>query len=534
MFNNSFYPTPKELAEKMLIGIDWTFTREILEPSAGKGDLAEAIQSVQKRHFDRWNSVDIHIDTIEAEPDLISILKEKGFHVIGNDFLNFHTYKRYDAIIMNPPFANGDLHLLKAINLMERWGGYVVCLLNAETIRNPYCNSRKALAVKLKQLDAEITFHEKAFTDAERKTNIDIAMVKVKIPRQAYESTILNDLKASKEMENLGSAEYTDIVVDDIVKAAVSKYEFEVAAGVRFFQEYEALRPIMSASMDGSGDMITLKVDRKNDADVNSYVKCVRKKYWNTLFRNPSFMRLLTNNLRAKYCSMVNKLEDYDFSLYNIYSIQYEMSKEMCQGLEDTILALFDEFSHTYSWIGETSNNIHYYNGWKTNDAFKINKKVIIPLSGWRDMCYSWGGFKPTYSDVESKLNDIIRVFDYLSGTDTPVGYLHRILQEAENTGTSKKIKCPYVTLTFYKKGTCHIEFQDEKLLDKFNIFGSQKKGWLPPSYGYSHYDDMSQEEQNVVDEFQGKEAYQNVLSNKSSYLFDSSKLMMLDTNHSF
>ena len=51
MFNDSFYPTPKELAEKMLTGIDWTFTREILEPSAGKGDLAEEIQAVQERNF---------------------------------------------------------------------------------------------------------------------------------------------------------------------------------------------------------------------------------------------------------------------------------------------------------------------------------------------------------------------------------------------------------------------------------------------------------------------------------------------------
>ena len=86
-------------------------------------------------------------------------------------------------------------------------------------------------------------------------------------------------------------------------------------------------------------------------------------------------------------------------------------------------------------------------------------------MSGWRDMSYSWGGFKPTHHDVESKLNDVVRVFDYLSGTDMPVGYLHQILQEAENTGTSKKIKCPYFTLTFYKKGTCHIEFQNERLV---------------------------------------------------------------------
>ena len=38
--------------------------------------------------------------------------------------------------------------------------------------------------------------------------------------------------------------------------------------------------------------------------------------------------------------------------------------------------------------------------------------------------------------------------------------------------------------LHFSKKGTCHITFTDTKLLDKLNVYGSQKKGWLPPGFG--------------------------------------------------
>ena len=40
---------------------------------------------------------------------------------------------------MNPPFSEGDKHLLKAINIMKN-GGQIVCILNAETIKNPYSN----------------------------------------------------------------------------------------------------------------------------------------------------------------------------------------------------------------------------------------------------------------------------------------------------------------------------------------------------------------------------------------------------------
>ena len=52
----------------------------------------------------------------------------------------------------------------------------------------------------------------------------------------------------------------------------------------------------------------------------------------------------------------------------------------MIIGVEDTILNLFEEFSHKHHYYNETSSNIHYYNGWKTNQAWKINKKIIIPL----------------------------------------------------------------------------------------------------------------------------------------------------------
>ena len=64
--------------------------------------------------------------------------------------------------MMNPPFSEGDKHLLKALELMKN-GGQVVCLLNAETLKNPYSNSRKELIQKLKELDAKIKYLEANF-----------------------------------------------------------------------------------------------------------------------------------------------------------------------------------------------------------------------------------------------------------------------------------------------------------------------------------------------------------------------------------
>jgi hypothetical protein len=41
-------------------------------------------------------------------------------------------------------------------------------------------------------------------------------------------------------------------------------------------------------------------------------------------------------------------------------------------------------------------------------------------------------------------------------------------------------------------------------LVDRFNIYCSQKKNWLPPNYGRTAYANMDKEAQAVVDEFHG------------------------------
>ena len=54
----------------------------------------------------------------------------------------------------------------------------------------------------------------------------------------------------------------------------------------------------------------------------------------------------------------------------------------------------------------------------------------------------------------------------------------------AEAQKNTKNIETKYFTVTFYKKGTAHLVFRDDDLLEKFNIFAGGRKGWLPPCYG--------------------------------------------------
>ena len=80
-----------------------------------------------------------------------------------------------------------------------------------------------------------------------------------------------------------------------------------------------------------------------------------------------------------------------------------------------------------------------------------------------------------------------------------------------------------------YKKGTAHLVFKDLDLLEKFNLFACQKKGWLPPTYGKKRYKDMSAEEKAVVDSFQGKAKYEEIMARADYYLNAGANQMMLN-----
>jgi 16S rRNA G1207 methylase RsmC len=174
-FGQQFYPTPEIVLDKMFKLLRKTkklYT--VLEPSAGKGNILDALTKELKMLKYVWHDIDI--DCIEIDENLQHLLKGKGYKVVHNDFLTYQTIKRYNVIIMNPPFAEGERHLLKALD-MQQHGGKIICVLNAETIKNPYSILRKDLIAKLDRLGASIEYMQNAFMDAERKTDVEIALI---------------------------------------------------------------------------------------------------------------------------------------------------------------------------------------------------------------------------------------------------------------------------------------------------------------------------------------------------------------------
>ena len=570
----SFFPTPLDLTVKLLADLDWNSIENVLEPSAGKGDLVRGI--AERILLDNQCGHKVNVDCIEFDPYLRSVLQYEFMgqkqteieqqlaefgargelssaeasewkalqaeakrreqticHIVHDDFLTFNSRKPYQLIVMNPPFERGADHLLKAIELQSRYGGQIRCLLNAETIRNPYTIRRQVLKNKLDELGASVVFEKKAFAAAERQTDVEVAIIKVDIPVPKRESRIFESLRKAAKLEDKPVDDVTDLTVQDFFERIVSLFEVEIDAGIELILEYKAMLPyIMSDFSDKTNcyrvPNLILKVGRKeinSNTNINEYLTLTRGKYWRALFSNKDFLSRLTSNLRDEYMGSLDRMGDYDFTLYNIQQLNAEMNAKMRQGIEATIVALFDKMTQQHAWYPECAKNIHYYNGWQTNKVHKINNKVILPIYGiFSD--YTWSKDTFNVREAEETISDIEKVFDYLDGNMTAPVSLHGALQRACEEGRTKNIQCKYFAVTMYKKGTMHIKFHSQELVDRFNIYCCQHKNWLPPSYGKVKYRDMNRDERAVVDSFHadgsegaGETAYNHVMAKKAYYL---------------
>ena len=313
-------------------------------------------------NYYRYKEYKFDIDCIEIDQNLQHILKGRDYRVVHNDFLTYETWKEYDAIIMNPPFSNGCNHLLKALEMQSRNGGIVVCLLNAETLKNPCTKERLDLQRKLTEYNAKIEFIQDAFLEAERKTGVEIALVKVQLPEVKRESFIIEGLRKTQAKREFEETENTQLIDSDFFKGIVNQYQLEVEAGIKLIKGYYAMQPFILSQFGKDertgetiqqGSCIISMTVSNNGLSINEYIKAVRRKYWTALFRNEQFIGQLTNNLKQDFYNKVKELSNYDFSLYNIYQLKVDIQKKVVSGIEETIIALFDELSYKYSYLND-------------------------------------------------------------------------------------------------------------------------------------------------------------------------------------
>ena len=113
---SGFFPTPDAVISTMLEIIDFPDGCTILEPSAGLGHIARFLSNP---------------DCFEYNYDLNQALQEKGFNVIGRDFLGEHE-RTWDRIVMNPPFENrqDEVHVHHAFTRLNTKGALIAVVAN--------------------------------------------------------------------------------------------------------------------------------------------------------------------------------------------------------------------------------------------------------------------------------------------------------------------------------------------------------------------------------------------------------------------
>lgn len=533
--DNQFYPTPKDLATKLfsMLSKDNRDYRYVLEPSAGKGDLIKYYYD-QSDNYTRRNII---FNCCEIDNNLCSILrnlKKSGYQyeyenldvrIVGGDFLEFNSIETYDLVIMNPPFKNGDKHLLHALNYVVN--GEILCILNAETLKNPCTNNRVLLNQKLKELNATIEYVESAFatSETERKTNVEVALIHIKkeqdieqIFSDEYDKMNYDfDMKDGSEVKNINenqSIEDMLIEYQDCQKRIVKTCE-------EMFKASYGCRDLIHVSIGESLESCFSYSIKDIDKALRRANNIIKDRYWKKLLDRKEFKDKLTSNEVNTFNNIIKRFCDMEFSYNNINTL-YEYILENGNDLfKNAILSLFDQITHKHSWYPEMSKNIYLFNGWKSNNGYKINSRFILIIQGYVSYYNN--------RSVIEKLTDIEKIFVYFNNGMFPEVKLgeayekwykeNRDMNFFENSMFKVKV---------YKKGTMHFYVKDEALLRRFNVYVGRERTWLPPDYAMKTYNDCDSEEKNVINEFEGEKQYNENLNDPLLSRLTNNSLLMI------
>lgn len=125
------FPTPTDLAERMAEEADLAPGMDILEPSAGTGNLCDAILNAEPAV--KLFAVEINHQLCEMLSQKLKPNSEMVSPVLQGDFLECNgNLGQFDRIVMNPPFSSGDdiQHIKHALHMLKPGGRLVALCAN--------------------------------------------------------------------------------------------------------------------------------------------------------------------------------------------------------------------------------------------------------------------------------------------------------------------------------------------------------------------------------------------------------------------
>jgi hypothetical protein len=513
--NPDFFPTLRSIGRRMLAKITNKDAKYFLDPSAGKGDLADVIKNPttyeefcadnpeyesqrksdrgRRYHGDSYGNTRVHVDVIESYPALIQVLRGKEYDVVGFDWLSYEGVSYYDAIVMNPPFSEGAKHLLKAFDFLHN--GEIVCLLNEETLKNPYTEERQRL-VQIIERFGNVEYLGDCFTTAERQTSVNVAMVYIKkvavddtqdlwagktTQEKDYNAEFDGDVQMLAIRDNLGNMEHWFNMANEHWMKGI-----EHIRKAKFLMDQNKISEYSSRNNGGDDTKTILSLALSNVQTCRAeFLRSHRRRAWTSVFEQMEFGRWLDSKQQDTFMRDVQRDSTIPFTASNIRSTLDNVFQSRKKLFEESVARVFDELcSHSVEngsgpiapdsvkrgWRGSE--------GWKTNDNYKVNKKLIFPygisFSFGSFSSYGGGNARTIYSDIDR----ILCVLDgkILKDCHTVGAALEHASRGAKTGGT---FESEYFVGRFYKKGTVHLKWKREDLWERFNLTAAAGKKWL-------------------------------------------------------
>ena len=462
MFNPDFYPTPQNIIEIMLQGLNLQ-QKTILEPSAGSGAIVDALQ-------------DAGATVIACENDtrLKQIVKSKC-RLIKEDFLTLTSEEisHIHAIVMNPPFSRGAEHLLHAYEIAPK-GCNIVCLLNLETINNPFTQQRKQLKAII---DENGTFENlgECFTNAERKTNVQVALVNIKKAGQSHAQEFEGFFMEEdpEEMQANGLISY------NVVRDLVNRY----VQACKIYSEALNVKNRLNAT---TGSFFGGNIGIQANLTYEEYKKELQKSGWKYIFNEMNLTKYTTKGVREDINKFVEQQTQVPFTMRNIYIMLDIVIQTAGQRMDKAILEVFDRVTEKHH------DNRYNMKGWKTNSHFLVGKKFILPYQ--IKPAKEYGCTSETYNSLKNGFDGIITDFEkalcYITGKPFETNEYNENTYRWEkkgingvNSSINKNTYGQWYESEFfkykgYKNGNMHFEFMSDEVWSTFNARVAKLKGY--------------------------------------------------------
>ncbi len=390
--NKDFYPTPEPVIIEMLNGINIT-NKIILEPSAGKGNIVDYL----------LNNGAQEVIACEKDSDLQSILFSKC-RILKDDFMEVesHEISHIDLIVMNPPFTADEKHITHAWNIAPA-GCIIIALCNTNTLKNQYTKDRVRLANIVAEYGTS-THLKDCFTQAERQTGVEIDLVHLTKPGQAYTAEFGDFFLEEDEPETQDNGIMPYNVIRDIVNRyvqAVKIYDKQLEYAI---QMNNITSGFYSAKM---GMTITQDGAPKSR---NDFKKEMQKSGWKFIFEKMNLQQHATKGLREDINTFIEKQTQFPFTMRNIYLMIEGIISNTGNRMDKALLEVFDKVT------AHTKDNRFNLEGWKTNSYYLLNQKFIIDRMAPVDKWHTGNKLCNAYGSSFELIEDFLKALCFITG----------------------------------------------------------------------------------------------------------------------